>query len=462
MAATHYVVTNGTPGVTSTDPYTNWATAGTSILEVVNAAMTNTGTRVVWVTNGTYYFTRGVDITNSLTIQSVNGRSNTIINGNRPAMSNYAFYINCSAGSTGVMDGITITNFVYTNYATVYINNRGTIKNCLITDNLGRTPNGASSGGGIFMNYDGEVTNCVVRANSVNSYGGGIAVADANNTVRDTLIQSNIVDSWGGGGIALFGSAAGAGHGNNCVISNCIIINNRACSGGGIGSVGTATNWSIISCVITGNTAAGRGAVVPGLGGGIKMFGTAASYPFIKNCTIQGNLARDFGGGIYGMDFSLRNSLISGNTAQTNGGGAWVQTGLVENCTIVSNVAGTVGGGLYFDGLNVTGINNIVYYNTAASANNFTNTAGNTGLHYSCVIPAVNGTGNITNNPVLKDLAGGDYRLRMTSPCVNAGTNQDWMTGAVDLDGNARILKTIVDMGAYETRIWQGTIYRIP
>jgi hypothetical protein len=48
------------------------------------------------------------------------------------------------------------------------------------------------------------------------------------------------------------------------------------------------------------------------------------------------------------------------------------------------------------------------------------------------------------------------------SPCVNTGSNQDWMTNAVDLEGNARILNNIVDMGAYETLLWQGTIYRIP
>ena len=47
LAATHYVVMPGTPGVTPTDPYTNWATAGTNIIAVVNAAMTNTPTRLV-------------------------------------------------------------------------------------------------------------------------------------------------------------------------------------------------------------------------------------------------------------------------------------------------------------------------------------------------------------------------------------------------------------------------------
>jgi len=54
FTATHYVVTNGTPGVSSADPYTNWDTAGTNIIDVVNAAMTNAVPRVVWVSNGVY------------------------------------------------------------------------------------------------------------------------------------------------------------------------------------------------------------------------------------------------------------------------------------------------------------------------------------------------------------------------------------------------------------------------
>lgn len=105
-----------------------------------------------------------------------------------------------------------------------------------------------------------------------------------------------------------------------------------------------------------------------------------------------------------------------------------------------------------------TGLNNIIYYNTAASAANFTNTAGNTGLNYSCVFPAVDGTGNITSDPGLVDLAGGNYRLTGASPCIDSGINQNWMTNAYDLDGNRRIGHGVVNMGAYET-IRQGTIF---
>jgi len=129
----------------------------------------------------------------------------------------------------------------------------------------------------------------------------------------------------------------------------------------------------------------------------------------------------------------------------------------MESCTIVSNYAGVSGGGLYIKDVG-SGTNNIVYFNTAPVAANFTNTAGNTGLHYSCVIPAVDGARNITNDPSLVSLDGGNYRLNANSPCVNAGLNQSWMTNTVDLDRRQRIRYGTVDMGAYEV-IFGGTIY---
>jgi hypothetical protein len=43
-----------------------------------------------------------------------------------------------------------------------------------------------------------------------------------------------------------------------------------------------------------------------------------------------------------------------------------------------------------------------------------------------------------------------DWRLTSTSACINAGNNAVVFEGA-DLAGNARIQKTTVDLGAYET-----------
>ena len=61
-------------------------------------------------------------------------------------------------------------------------------------------------------------------------------------------------------------------------------------------------------------------------------------------------------------------------------------------------------------------------------------------------ISAYPGTGNITNNPLLK----ANYKLNYSSPCRDTGTNQAWMTGAKDLQNKSRIFNSIVDMGAYE------------
>jgi len=62
------------------------------------------------------------------------------------------------------------------------------------------------------------------------------------------------------------------------------------------------------------------------------------------------------------------------------------------------------------------------------------------------------GVGNITNAPLFVNEAAGDYHLAAGSPCINAGTNQDWMIGALDLAGLPRIASGTVDMGAYESQ----------
>jgi len=69
---------------------------------------------------------------------------------------------------------------------------------------------------------------------------------------------------------------------------------------------------------------------------------------------------------------------------------------------------------------------------------------------YCCTTPDPGDIGNITDPPQFVDTNSTNYRLKAVSPCINAGTNLPWMTGAKDLDGNPRIVDGTVDMGCYE------------
>ena len=72
-------------------------------------------------------------------------------------------------------------------------------------------------------------------------------------------------------------------------------------------------------------------------------------------------------------------------------------------------------------------------------------------LNYCCTSPNPDGEGNIASEPLFVDYAGGDLRLQFNSPCVNAGMNRAWMIDATDIEGNPRIRRDQVDMGAYES-----------
>ena len=52
-------------------------------------------------------------------------------------------------------------------------------------------------------------------------------------------------------------------------------------------------------------------------------------------------------------------------------------------------------------------------------------------------------------DPAFEDAEHGDYRLRMGSPCINAGSNV-YALAESDLDGNPRIARSMVDIGCYE------------
>jgi len=139
---------------------------------------------------------------------------------------------------------------------------------------------------------------------------------------------------------------------------------------------------------------------------------------------------------------------------------------LVSACTIVSNMAGAAGSGIRIEATaaNILSISSCIIYSNGVSGTDDVFDAcapTNIGaLQYSCVgtNPGFTGDGIIVADPQFKDFAGGNYRLSPNSPCINAGSNENWMTNSVDLDGCPRIRYGAVDMGAYE-RLNAGAIF---
>src|SRR6185436_16309710 len=76
---------------------------------------------------------------------------------------------------------------------------------------------------------------------------------------------------------------------------------------------------------------------------------------------------------------------------------------------------------------------------------------------YCCTTPDPGGVGNIVADPQFVDATNGNYRLGPTSPCVDAGANEEWMLGAIDLDGNPRIHNGTVDLGGWESQVTPNT-----
>lgn len=167
---------------------------------------------------------------------------------------------------------------------------------------------------------------------------------------------------------------------------------------------------------------------------------------------------------------SLRNCLIYGNSAYQNGGGvhiSYYSTNLLvmENCTVANNeTTYRQGGGIFIYCNNVHIQNTISYFNRSGDAYsnlylwNYDTVTSSVSLTNCCIAPTnltgiTNSTGNIDSNPQFVDTNSGNYRLSAGSPCINSGTNQDWMASSSDLDGHARILYGTVDIGAYETLI---------
>lgn len=390
-AATRYLVPAGT--ATPESPYATWATAATNILTAYTG--TADGDTII-VSNGVYLRAGNNSINTNLTWRSVNGPDVTIISGGG---GDYALYL-----TSATLIGLTVC---------------------------------ASTGawGGIITLGTVSMTNCIVRNNRGDSASGGITIESGSVTLNNCTLKHN---SGVDGTIRV---AAGA----TATLTDCVIVSNTASHYGGGIHVISGGKATVTRTTISYNTGT-RGSAV---------YGGAASAASLTNCIITYNDAGADQCTVYRAD--LTGCLVAGNRAQYQPGGNGC---LMQSCTLLRNYAyGANESPNYL----CSGANNILWGNFPYDLQTVDGPYSNTCYGTKVGSPTL-GANVITNYPIFTtdwSAAGTAANtgtnwvyavpaLASNSPCVNVGTNQPWMVGALDLAGNDRIYADIVDMGAYE------------
>ena len=270
-----------------------------------------------------------------------------------------------------------------------------------------------------------------------------------------TITTKNTVDSKGnplGTGSAL---RMDSGTVDKCLFTGCVTVNGQYNGGGVYMEGGTVRNSTFTQCEArnsSGYISGGEAVYMKdGLVENCVLTNNVITYTCNDNSWMRNGTVLIKGG-------TLRGCLIADNVNHNVGSGVTAEGGTIENCTIARNrglQATSSPAGVAVVSKNVTLINNIIWGNTTgpgASKNiSFSDSGVESGatVQYNDCQPLLKGAGNIAVDPAFTDAAHGDYHPGYTD-CIDGGSNQGWMTSAVDLDGNRRIVFSAVDMGCYE------------
>lgn len=406
----------GIHAATLTHSYDSGKTAaenGTALQAAINAAA-ESGIDTLKVQAGTYYgnFTmkQGVNVIGGWNATFTDTTSYaTILDANANGR-----VVNQAAAFTTltVWENLTIQNGRFTSQQTdkagagVFLCDKGQVKHCLIQNNLFNAASGEASGGGVYENgYTTSVLveDCIIRGNTA-SHGGGVRICGV---IRNSVIENNTTTLNACGGVQLHYGGA---------MYNCIVRNNTGKDTGGVRCTGTKA-CVVVNCLIAGNEAAGT------IGG----MSLENGIHYIYNNTIVGNKqASSSNASRCGVRLNVNSDLVfANNIVWGNKVGDDVQADQMEiHATYASDRAAA-----YFR-------NNAIVHPTVGSN--------------TIVLDAA--------DPGFVDVSASNFRLVYASGLINAGEDDTDRTGALDLDGNARMAGGTVDLGAYELPYYTLTI----
>jgi len=262
------------------------------------------------------------------------------------------------------------------------------------------------------------------------------------NPTDSVIATSTIIDGNHFGSVVTFSGSEFS----NCILSGFTITNGYDQGGGGIKGngnlatiqynriIGNGTysippygdfGGGIFDCdgIIQNNTISEN--FVNYAGGGL-----AYCDGLIQSNFISENRA-SHGGGLFSCDALIQNNLIFNNSSKFGGGIAKCEGDIINN-TIYNNSADNMGGGIY----ECSGtIKNCIIWGNAAPTDAQIN---NSSLPSYCCIQDWTGEGlrNISENPELANPANGDFHLKSSSPCIDAGGEITWLKN--DFEGDTR------------------------
>jgi hypothetical protein len=373
-----------------------------------------------------------------------------------PSRSDNSYHIITTRGNA-VLDGFTITggnanthpgSFSEGSNGAGLLNEYGTIQitNCIFSENS--TDN---LGGGIY-NHRGslDLTNCTFTRNLAKDDGAGIYNFQSDMDMKKCTFHANIAQSGSGGGIH--------NEQSNPNLTNCNFIENIAHYGGGM--YNDEGSLTLNNCAFIKNSSVNYGD-----GGGIY---NDESSPTLSKCIFIGNSAQNNGGGMFSTFESnsiLNNCAFNGNSAHAHGGGFFNSSSdsIITNCTFTENSAqhGNAIASSYGTRAPKSTINliNCILWDGGDEIWNF-NDSSIFIVSYSNIQGGWPGQGNIDADPLFVDPFGLDniqgteddnLQLTVNSPCIDSGDpNYTPVPNETDLDENRRIVKGLIDMGAYE------------
>jgi fibronectin-binding autotransporter adhesin len=329
-------------------------------------------------------------------------------------------------------------------------NERGRL---LISNSTVSRNHSGDEAGGIRIRAKGmqmEVVNSQISHNVADWAGGGIRFGCDDCSASQLMVSHSTIDdndSGDKGGGIRFAYPGGA-----MTIADSVISNNRATFGGGIAIDNEADQTlQVTDSAILSNTAEGN---ANSAGGGVY-FNAVNTVVTMTNCTVSGNSAASWEGGLsFGSPGSnstihLNNVTIAHNHAGNDAGGLGINTNdvaYIANSLIAGNTDGgsnmpdcgiATGADFHFGGYNLVG--------------------NKTGCGWTAATGDQQGTGAVPIDPMLGALQGSPayHPLLVGSPAINAA-NPAAPGGAypacapTDQRGVARPQGPRCDIGAYE------------